>query len=83
MQLDCVLYDIRQLYSDIECRISDPTVIFSETVIETSGIPCYADTPNKKNRLKTLAGPLEKGISEFVEKELVDVTDGQTVQKFL
>lgn len=51
MHLDCVLHDIRLLYSDIEVRISDPCVTFSETVIETSGIPCHADTPNKKNRV--------------------------------
>lgn len=51
MHLDCILHDIRQVYSDVECRISDPTVVFSETVIETSGIPCHADTPNKKNRV--------------------------------
>lgn len=51
MHLDCILHDIRLLYSDIEVRISDPSVTFSETVIETSGIPCYADTPNKKNRV--------------------------------
>ena len=75
MHLDCILHDIRQLYSDIEVRISDPTVTFAETVTETSGIPCYADTPNKKNRvsllfiqIKTLAGPLDKGISDTVEK---------------
>jgi U5 small nuclear ribonucleoprotein component len=43
-------------------------VTFAETVLETSGIPCHADTPNKKNRIKALAGPLEKGISETVEK---------------
>lgn len=29
MHLDCILHDIRQLYSDIEVRISDPTVTFA------------------------------------------------------
>ena len=51
MHLDCILHDIRLLYSDIQARISDPSVTFAETVIQTSGIPCYADTPNKKNRV--------------------------------
>lgn len=51
IHLDCILNDIRNLYSDIEVRISDPCVTFCETVSETSGIPCYADTPNKKNRV--------------------------------
>lgn len=61
------------MYSDIEVRISDPCVIFSESVAETSGILCHAETPNKKNKvsfpliqIKTLAGPLEKGISDQV-----------------
>ena len=58
MHLESVLYDIRNLYSDIEVRMSDPCVTLCETVSETSGIPCYADTPNKKNQIKALAGPL-------------------------
>lgn len=50
---------------------------------ETSGIPCYATTPNKKNLIKTLAGPLEKGITDQVEKELLNVFDKKEVKKFL
>lgn len=68
MHLESILHDIRNLYSDIEVRISDPCVVFCETVAETSGIPCFADTPNKKNKIKTLAGPLEKGITDQVER---------------
>ena len=68
MHLESILHDIRNLYSDIEVRISDPCVTLCETVSETSGIPCYADTPNKKNQIKALAGPLERGIAEQVEK---------------
>lgn len=32
MHLESVLYDIRNLYSDIEVRISDPCVTLCETV---------------------------------------------------
>jgi translation elongation factor EF-G len=32
MHLDSILSDIRNLYSDIEVRISDPCVTFCETV---------------------------------------------------
>jgi U5 small nuclear ribonucleoprotein component len=32
VHLDCILHDIRNLYSDIEVRISDPCVVLSETV---------------------------------------------------
>lgn len=54
-------------------RISDPCVVLSETVAETSGIPCYADTPNKKNRVrnsitqvKILASPLERSLTDTI-----------------
>lgn len=56
--MDSILHDIREMYSDIEVKISDPAVSFCETIIDTSGIKCYADTPNKKNRVTALASPL-------------------------
>lgn len=49
--MDCILHDLRKLYSEIEIKVSDPVVSFAETVIETSSIKCYADTNNKKNRV--------------------------------
>jgi U5 small nuclear ribonucleoprotein component len=51
LYLDCVLHDLRKLYTEIEIKISDPIVTFSETVIDTSSIKCYADSSNKKNRV--------------------------------
>jgi U5 small nuclear ribonucleoprotein component len=50
--MDCILHDLRKLYSEIEIKVSDPVVCFSETVVETSSIKCYADSNNKKNRVK-------------------------------
>lgn len=47
--LDCVMHDLRRLFSEIEIKISDPVTKFSETVLETSALKCYADTPNKKS----------------------------------
>lgn len=46
--LDCVLHDLRRMFAEIEIKVSDPVVRFCETVIETSALKCYADTPNKK-----------------------------------
>lgn len=46
--LDCVMHDLRKLFSEIEIKVSDPVTKFSETVLETSALKCYADTPNKK-----------------------------------
>ena len=48
LYLDCVMHDLRKLFSEIEIKVSDPVTKFSETVLETSALKCYADTPNKK-----------------------------------
>jgi hypothetical protein len=29
-------------------KVSDPVVAFRETVVETSALKCFAETPNKK-----------------------------------
>ena len=49
LYLDCVMHDLRRLFSEIEIKVSDPVVKFCETVVETSALKCYADTPNKKS----------------------------------
>ena len=48
LYLDCVMHDLRKLFAEIEIKVSDPTTRFCETVLETSALKCYADTPNKK-----------------------------------
>lgn len=48
LYLDCVLHDLRVMFAEIEIKVSDPVVRFCETVVETSALKCYADTPNKK-----------------------------------
>lgn len=35
---DIILHDLRQLYSDIEIKVADPVVCFTETVQETSSV---------------------------------------------
>jgi U5 small nuclear ribonucleoprotein component len=67
LYMDSVLHDIRNLYSDIEVKLSDPFVAFNETVIDTSSFKAYADTPNKQNRLSVIAEPLEGKLIEDVE----------------
>ncbi|KAH0837913.1 Calreticulin family-domain-containing protein [Lanmaoa asiatica] len=66
--LDCVMHDLRKLFSEIEIKVSDPVTKFSETVLETSALKCYADTPNKKNKITMIAEPLERGIAEDIER---------------
>jgi U5 small nuclear ribonucleoprotein component len=48
LYMDCVLHDLRRLFSEIEIKVSDPVTKFCETVVETSALKCYAETPNKK-----------------------------------
>ena len=48
LYLDCVMHDLRQVYADMMIKVADPVVAFRETVVETSSIKCFAETPNKK-----------------------------------
>lgn len=73
LYLDCVLHDLRNLFAEIEIKVSDPVVRFAETVIETSTVKCYATTPNKKNKITIIAEPLEKGIAEDIESGRLDI----------
>lgn len=49
--LDCILHDLRKMYAEIEVKAADPVVSFCETVVETSSLKCFAETPNKKYSL--------------------------------
>ncbi|EGD82082.1 Eftud2 protein [Salpingoeca rosetta] len=68
LYLDCIMHDLRKMYADIDIKVADPSVAFCETVVETSSLKCYAETPNKKNKLTMIAEPLDKGLAEDIEK---------------
>ena len=51
LYLDCVMHDLRKIYSEIDIKVADPVVSFCETVVETSSLKCFAETPNKKNKM--------------------------------
>lgn len=74
LYLDCVMHDLRKMYSEIDIKVADPVVCFCETVVETSSLKCFAETPNKKNKLTMIAEPLEKGLAEDIENEVVQIT---------
>ncbi|KAI2490379.1 Elongation factor G [Fragilaria crotonensis] len=65
--MDCMMHDLRHVYSDIEVKVSDPIVGFRETVIETSSLKCFAETANKRNKLTFIAEPLDDGLAEMLE----------------
>lgn len=54
--------------------MADPVVAFCETVVETSSLKCFAETPNKKNKITMIAEPLEKGLAEDIENEIVQIS---------
>mmetsp|Transcript_1942 Transcript_1942/g.4164 ORF Transcript_1942/g.4164 Transcript_1942/m.4164 type:complete len:992 (-) Transcript_1942:146-3121(-) len=74
LYLDCVMHDLRHVYSEMEVKVSDPVVAFCETVIETSSLKCFAETPNGKSKLTMIAEPLEKGLAEDIETGAVSIS---------
>lgn len=73
LYLDSVMKDLRELYSDVEVKVADPVVSFCETVVETSSLKCFAETPNKKNKLTVIAEPLDEGLAEDLEAGNVSI----------
>jgi U5 small nuclear ribonucleoprotein component len=81
-----VLHDLRVLFAEIDIKVSDPVVKFCETVVETSALKCYAETPNKKydsqpvtganrrNKVTMIAEPLDKDIAEDIENRRISIT---------
>jgi U5 small nuclear ribonucleoprotein component len=67
LYLDCIMHDLRNVYSDIEIKVADPIVSFRETAVETSSIKCFAETTNKRNKLTFISEPLDDGLAETLE----------------
>jgi 116 kDa U5 small nuclear ribonucleoprotein component len=83
LYMDSVLYDLRNLYTDMDIKVSDPVTRFCETVTETSAIMCYALTPNKKNKITMISEPLDDGIAEDIEAGVVNIKEpSRKVAKF-
>ena len=77
LYLDCIMHDLRQVYSDIEVKVADPVVAFCETVVETSAVKCFSETPNKRNKLTMIAEPLQDGLAEDIETGEVSINWGK------
>ncbi|KAI4335619.1 hypothetical protein L6164_014251 [Bauhinia variegata] len=71
LYLDSIMKDLRELYSEVEVKVADPVVSFCETVVESSSMKCFAETPNKKNKITMIAEPLERGLAEDIENGVV------------
>lgn len=67
LYVDCALHDLREMYAGVEVKVADPVVTFAETVDDTSALKCFAETPNRHNKLTMIAEPMEKGLAEDIE----------------
>lgn len=56
-----------------DIKVADPVVSFCETVVETSSLKCFAETPNKRNKITMISEPLEKGLAEDIENQVVNI----------
>nr|WGM49977.1 SNU116 [Diplonema papillatum] len=79
MHLDSIMHDLRKMYTEIEVKVADPVTVFCETVIETSSLKCYAETPNKRNKITMIAEVLEKGLGNAIEKRDISLDMGKKV----
>jgi translation elongation factor EF-G len=70
---DCGLLELFFL-PQVEIKVADPVTAFCETTMDPSSLQCFAETPNKKNRLTVIAEPLEKGLAEAIEDGIIDVS---------
>ncbi|MEN2496464.1 MAG: U5 small nuclear ribonucleoprotein component [Marteilia pararefringens] len=67
LHLDSMLHDLRTMFTSIDIKVSDPFVSLCETVVETSALKCFAQTPNRLNKLTMIAEPLDRGLGEDIE----------------
>ncbi|CAK4634842.1 hypothetical protein LEN26_007633 [Aphanomyces euteiches] len=74
LSADCILHDLRNMYSEIEVKVADPVACFCETVVETSSVQCFAETPNQKNKLTMIAEPLDVGLGKDIETGVVNLS---------
>lgn len=67
LYLDCVLHDLRRLYGNLEIKVSDPVVKFTETITESTSMISFTRTNNMKNKLSMISQPLEQSVSSFLD----------------
>lgn len=64
--LDQIMHDLRNLYAEVEIKVSEPFIQINETVGEASAVRCFADTPNHKNQISMTTEPLDKGLADKI-----------------
>eukprot|EP00611_Tribonema_gayanum_P025099 TRINITY_DN5655_c0_g1_i1.p1 TRINITY_DN5655_c0_g1~~TRINITY_DN5655_c0_g1_i1.p1 ORF type:complete len:740 (+),score=311.79 TRINITY_DN5655_c0_g1_i1:425-2644(+) len=83
LMLECAMHDLREMYAEIEVKVADPSCTFRETVVDTSSLKCFSETPNKKNKLTMIAEPLDEGLAQDIEIGAVSIDwDRKTLGDF-
>jgi translation elongation factor EF-G len=75
------VFAISQGAADVEIKVADPVVTFCETIVETSSLQCFAETPNKRNKLTMVAEPLDNGLGNDIEKGVIKMTQTRREMK--
>ena len=73
LYMDCLLHDLRILYSGIEIKVSDPMVKFNETADGTSRVKLTIHSNNNKNSVSIIAEPLEPELSSDLRSKILDI----------
>jgi U5 small nuclear ribonucleoprotein component len=86
LYFDSILNDLRNIYSDIEIKVSDPMVTFKETILETSSFKCTSSSYNNKNKIGIIAEPMNKEVVHDLKYEQIqglNLTQGKTREENL
>lgn len=81
LHVEICLHDLTTYFTNVEIVKSDPIVSYRETVSTTSTMVCLSKSPNKHNRLYTVATPLDDGLPERIEKGDIGPKDDQKARK--
>lgn len=82
LYMDSILSELRTQFAEVEIKVSEPFVAFSETVADSSSVKCFAETPNKKNQISMIAEPLDKGLAECIDAGMLDLLPNLLVSQF-
>jgi len=75
LHLEICLKDLKEDFTGIDLKISEPVVSFRETVTELSYEDVLSKSPNKHNRIYMRAEPLPEGMSEAIEDGKINPKD--------
>ena len=49
---------------------------------DASSVKCFAETPNKKNKLSMVSEPLDKALAEYIDVGMLDLLPNLLVNEF-